>query len=160
MALVLLLPAVLVAAGVARLVLRDARCVKEAHALAGLFGEPARNEVVDGRAPTVLRSAERSLRLASFRERLSVHAWKGTVLRLDPASDGRTAWTFGDGRVWHVRQRTKVPASLRRCIVFRATEIPDGMGVAVYTPRSCSEVMLDLWDAEELTPDLRTERVG
>lgn len=129
--------------------LGSVRRVNEGHALAGLFGEPERERVVSRRATALVQAAERSLRLSRFRDRLSQHAWKGSVLRVARLPGGITIWSFGDGSVWRVRQES--PAELTRCIVEDAVETPDGMGVRVYVPCSYAEAVLNVEDALELT---------
>ncbi|MGH9178568.1 MAG: hypothetical protein ACRD0N_08445 [Acidimicrobiales bacterium] len=136
--------------------LSSVRRVNERHALAGLFGEPERDRVVSLRATALIHDAERSVRLGRFRDRLSQHAWNGSVLRVRRVPGGATIWSFGDGSVWRVRQDS--PAQLRRCIVEEAVETPAGMGVRVYVPCSYSEAVLHVQDAQEmaLTPESST----
>lgn len=126
------------------------RRVNEDHALAGLLGEPDRDRAVSRRATVLIHEAERSVRLGRFRDRLSQHAWNGSVLRVVPVR-GAMVWFFGDGSVWRVRQDSR--ARVSRCIVEEAVDTPAGMGVRVYVPWSYSEAVLHVEDAVELTPE-------
>lgn len=104
----------------------------ERHALAGLFGEPARERVIASRAAEVLEEAATILRLAAFAETLRRLAWDGVPMAMHRCTGGWSEWTFADGSSWRVRHTGRHPRRRRRVIVAGTTASRQGVEVDAY----------------------------
>jgi len=123
----------------------------EAHALSGLFGEPARETVIARISARVIQAAESQVRLARFVDALRAKAWAGEPFAIRRRSAGWCEWSFADGTRWLVRHRRRPPRELRRLIVAEATSAPCGAAVDAYGPGGGSpEDILEITDVADL----------
>lgn len=122
--------------------------VDEGHALAGLFGDSARERVIAERTARLIADAESQVRLASFADSLAAKAWKGVPVAITRTSRRWSRWTFADGSAWMVRHRHHAPANLRRLIVAGASYAGGVVGVDAYGPGGgCPASVLEVTDA-------------
>lgn len=113
------------------------RQVRVEHALHGLFGEAAREAVIDRWATQVIDTAERYERLDHFHHRLRSRAFAGTTMRIERGRGEWRSWHFADGETWRVRHLARPPRVVRRVVVHGTVERGDhGLLVRTYVPGS------------------------
>jgi hypothetical protein len=126
---------------------RWTRHAADAHALAGLFGEPERDRVIEDRSAAVIAGAELCLRLEEFAESARRDAWSGTPIRLHRRSSSWCEWSHPDGSVWQVNLSRRSPRCLRKVVVASADTTPNGVAIRAYQPRTrFTSITLDIRD--------------
>lgn len=113
------------------------RRVQVEHTLHGLFGEAAREAVIDRWATQLIDTAERYERLDHFHHRLRSRAFAGTPLHIARGRGEWRSWHFADGETWRVRHLARPPRFVRRLVVHATVERDDhGLLVRTYVPGS------------------------
>lgn len=116
---------------------RPVRRVRVEHALHGLFGEAAREAVIDRWATQLIDTAERYERLDHFHHRLRSRAFAGTTMRIERGRGEWRSWHFADGETWRVRHLGRPPRVVRRVVVHGTVERGDhALLVRTYVPGS------------------------
>jgi hypothetical protein len=125
------------------------RDLRDDQARRGLFGEAAREQLIERWVRELVELAERVERLCHFATALRRRAWDGNVLQVEPLHGRWCAWSFPDGEVWEVEQDAGALRRASRLVVRGSVDRVEGdvgLAVSAYVPGR-QDVWLPVCDA-------------
>ena len=131
---------------------RSVAAVRTEQVQRGLFGESAREALIQQWVDAVVEGAEREVRLAHLGSSLRSRAWDGAIAEIGPAHHGRdSTWQFSTGEVWRVDLTRGTPRSARRVVVRSVDDRGPDLLVRAYVPGGI-DLTLRIVDARVVEP--------